>query len=147
MNTPSSVASRRARQKIYRENNREKIRVQQAGYRLANREKRLAQASDYYHKNRETVLSHLRTLREEAKRKLGGKCRNCGCDDLRVLEFNHANGDGAKERKAGMVETRFLRQIISEDRSDIDLKCRLCNALDYLERKYGKLPFSVSWNR
>ena len=30
---------------------------------------------------------------------LGGKCVECGCSDIRVLEIDHINGDGGKERK------------------------------------------------
>lgn len=81
--------------------------------------------------------------------RLGGinpKCVNCGCDDFRLLEVNHKNCGGAKEiRTKG---SGFYGDIINGKRKieDLELLCRVCNALHFLQFKYGKLPFKISWN-
>jgi hypothetical protein len=42
----------------------------------------------------------------------GGKCRDCGVDDVRVLDLHHSNGDGSKHREQfdnGLGFQRFLK--------------------------------------
>lgn len=74
------------------------------------------------------------------------KCSRCGCNDFRLLEINHKNGGGSIERKTSTRE-EFLRSIIDGKRpaDDLELLCRPCNAIHYLEMKYGKLPIRVVW--
>ena len=71
-------------------------------------------------------------------------CENCGCDDPNLLEINHKNGGGTKEiRQKGRS---FLQDIYSGRKTDdLNLLCKVCNALHYLELKNGKLPFKVTW--
>jgi hypothetical protein len=61
-----------------------------------------------------------------------------------MLEINHKNGGGAREVKQG---NRFNCDIISGRRSidDLEILCKPCNAVHYLELKYGPLPFCVKW--
>jgi DNA-directed RNA polymerase subunit RPC12/RpoP len=75
------------------------------------------------------------------------KCANCGCDDIRFLEINHINGNGGKELRA-TGQTKFLYDIALGRRntSDLNLLCRVCNALYYLKTKYGDIPMRVKWN-
>jgi len=75
-------------------------------------------------------------------------CVGCGCDDARLLEINHKNGGGGKEH-ASLNGRGFHRQIAQMKRSvdDLDLRCRPCNAVHFLESKYGPLPFKVTWSR
>lgn len=66
---------------------------------------------------------------------LGGvRCVQCKNTYLGILEINHINGGGRKESKN-------RRNIYSDiyygrrNTDDLNVKCRLCNALDYLQRK------------
>ena len=76
-------------------------------------------------------------------------CVRCGCDDLRLLEINHKNGGGGKEYKQGKNAMAIYRDIAMLRRStdDLELLCRVCNALHYLESKYGRLPMVVLWKK
>ena len=72
-------------------------------------------------------------------------CANCGCDDLRLLEINHIKGGGNKELKKGKNTNVFMWNIYMGRRktNDLNLLCRVCNALHYLELKYGKTGHRV----
>ena len=76
-------------------------------------------------------------------------CANCGCDDKRLLEINHKNGGGGKELKKGKNTNVFMWDIYMGRRktNDLNLLCRPCNSLHYLELKYGKLPLKILWNK
>lgn len=66
-----------------------------------------------------------------------------------LLELNHRNGDGSEERrKRGNNQTIFL-DILSGRRGteDLEITCKPCNAIHYLELKFGKLPYRISWDK
>ena len=73
------------------------------------------------------------------------RCSNCGCDDERVIEINHMNGGGKSELGEGPQQ--FCREIVFGKRTidDLDLRCKLCNELHYILRRFGALPFRVIW--
>jgi len=75
------------------------------------------------------------------------KCENCGCNDTRLLEINHKNGGGGKELQGGKRTNVFMWDIYMGRRetSDLNLLCRVCNALHYLKIKFGKIPMQVLW--
>src|SRR6266852_7200270 len=56
-------------------------------------------------------------VRNQKKRRtvlalLGGKCRNCGIDDERVLQVDHLNGGGSQERRGrGYSAQRLLAAV------------------------------------
>ena len=74
------------------------------------------------------------------------KCVNCGCDDMRFLEVNHIDGGGHAEQRKYKTKT-FYRRILDGSRKtdDLNILCRVCNALYYLETRYGKPPMEVTW--
>ena len=74
------------------------------------------------------------------------KCRRCGCDDIRILEINHKNGGGSQEyrQRGSMLPSDILHGRRSTE--DLEILCRICNALHYIELKHGALPFMVTWN-
>lgn len=76
-------------------------------------------------------------------------CANCGCNDERLLEINHLKGGGNKELRRGKYFTVFNWDIYMGRRNteDLNLLCRPCNALHYLELKYGKLPYKIIWRK
>jgi DNA-directed RNA polymerase subunit M/transcription elongation factor TFIIS len=76
-------------------------------------------------------------------------CANCGCDDERLLEINHINGGGRKEYNNGKNTAKFWWSIYMGRRKtdDLNLLCRVCNALHYHESKFGKLPYKIIWGK
>jgi hypothetical protein len=70
-------------------------------------------------------------------------CVRCGCDRPELLEINHKNGGGRKD----LVGKWFYRAIVKleRDTGDLELLCRPCNAIHYLELKHGPLPFRMTW--
>jgi hypothetical protein len=76
-------------------------------------------------------------------------CIRCGCDDIKLLEINHKNGGGTKELQNGKLMTKFYRNIHEGIRKtdDLEILCRICNARHYLELKYGKLPYKISYDK
>jgi predicted RNA-binding Zn-ribbon protein involved in translation (DUF1610 family) len=75
------------------------------------------------------------------------KCENCGCDDVRLLEINHKDGGGNKELQNGKRTNVFMWDIYMGRRktNDLNLLCRPCNALHFLELKFGKIPMKMLW--
>ena len=76
-------------------------------------------------------------------------CVGCGCDDIRLLEINHINGGGYKERVRKGAKLLYCN-IISGERKidDLDIRCKPCNSIHYLELKCGeKLPFNITWTK
>lgn len=72
-------------------------------------------------------------------------CVRCGCDMPEIIEINHKNGGGGKElKKLGNKWNRMIAKL-ERDVSDLELLCRPCNAIHYLESKHGPLPFRVIW--
>jgi len=69
-----------------------------------------------------------------------------GCDRSELLEINHKEGGGGKELRG--TGHKFYREIAKLRRAvdDLELLCRPCNAIHYLELKYGPLPFRVVWS-
>lgn len=131
--------------------------------------------SKYYQKNRETILlqrkeyskNHYRNTPEvRARQKKRNQliriktlslinsdlsCARCGCNDIRFLEINHKNGGGGIEQKNHMSWGHvFNLKIINGERdvSDLELLCRPCNHIHFLEIKYREtIPLKVIWGQ
>ena len=78
------------------------------------------------------------------------KCNRCGCNDLKLLEINHINGGGRQEYKNSTHHgnVHFHRLIVTGRRkiNDLELLCRPCNSIHYLELKFKRpLPMQVVW--
>ena len=75
------------------------------------------------------------------------KCVRCGCDKVELLDINHKECGGYAEFKQKTHST-YIRDIIKGRRGtdDLEILCKLCNNLHYMEFKFGKLPFTISWN-
>lgn len=75
-------------------------------------------------------------------------CVRCGCDMAECLEINHINGGGAREYKRnGNSNMKLYKKIMDGERpvDDLELLCKPCNSIHYLELKHGKLPFKIIW--
>ena len=135
---PQDIEKSRARSRRYYYTHREVFREKSRRFRKR-------------HPNRSTKYYHINKIKALTKI-AGGKiqCIACGCDDLNILEINHKNGGGTKEHWGQYLGDpgKFYRDIIKGVRTveDLNIKCRVCNTLDYLERKYGKLPYKkIVW--
>ena len=76
------------------------------------------------------------------------RCVNCGCNREDLLQINHINGGGSKERRDnGGNGTTICYRIASGQRliDDLELRCYPCNALHAIEIKHGKLPIKIVW--
>ncbi len=89
-----------------------------------------------------------RRYREIALKVIGGgkiECVRCGCNDQRLIEINHKNGGGGKELKGKSHKFYIDIARLRRKTDDLELLCRVCNAVHFLETKYGVLPFLVVW--
>ena len=65
---------------------------------------------------------------------LGGKCSNCGNDDVRVLQIDHKHNDGKELKRGGRIrglDAKHYRAIIRGD-DPLDryqLLCANCHSL------------------
>jgi len=98
------------------------------------------------------ALARKRTYRNrklKAILKVGeAKCIRCGCDELDFLEFNHINGGGCKEHRDSKNRPMMDRILTNNrDIKDLEIVCRVCNALDFLERKntLSAKRFIIKW--
>lgn len=102
--------------------------------------------------------NYRKSVRQRVFQRLGGaRCVYCGCDDIRFLEVNHKNGGGNKtdfKSKAGGLGCgrgwTFYGNILNGKRriDDLEVACRVCNALHYLKVKFGSeatTNFRVNW--
>lgn len=88
---------------------------------------------------REWNIETHRALRRAALAGLGGKCVSCGIADIRVLQIDHVNGGGSKERKGVGPRThlqRVLRSIANGERH-YQLLCANCNWIKRHENREG----------
>jgi len=118
------------------------------------RETSLKATKKYREKNRDKVREYSRARhkkRKVAALEIIGKgrvvCSSCGCNDVNILEINHINGGGCKEHRE---EGRSLKDSIlngSREVYDLNVLCRVCNAVDFIERKfpYMKHNFEIKY--
>jgi len=118
-------------------------------------------ANEWYLDNTERALANDLTtlLRRKVVFKLGSRCANpfClvvgGCADLRALQIDHVNNDGAEERKKyggklgprggqtmlGRTKMRSIYQLALEDTEGrYQLLCANCNVIKEYERRQEK---------
>jgi hypothetical protein len=77
-----------------------------------------------------------RTLRNKVLHELGGECAHCENSDFRVLQIDHINGGGNRERKR--IGGYYLYRKILKDpnrKSKYQVLCANCNWLKRLESK------------
>ena len=68
-------------------------------------------------------------LRKRLIQKLGGKCSRCGIEDWRVLQINHINGGGHKERISKGSKKTYKEILNGERDGEFSLLCANCNIL------------------
>ena len=93
-----------------------------------------------YNKSREGIRQERRwKIKLQMIERLGGRCVRCGETDPRVLEINHINGGGGKERHLAKAVLIVQGKRKTED---LDLRCANCNLIYEFEqgRRYPCLP-------
>jgi hypothetical protein len=91
-------------------------------------------------KQAEWLASTYRKLRSDLYAIVGSKCVGCDLEDVRVLEFDHINDDGAIDRRKfkgarSMLEFYVKNPDMAKER--LQTLCRNCN---WLKRKGFDLP-------
>jgi len=76
---------------------------------------------------------------------LGGVCSNCGCNEEKILEVNHITGSLKKERKEFKCQDIVLLIGRRGGLHNLNLLCKVCNALDYVQN-LGLTKHIVTWH-
>jgi len=83
--------------------------------------------SNKYHENRIKIIEHY-TNGEMA-------CKHCGCKDLRVLDIDHINDNGATHRKE-IGQLNIVWWVVEQNYPDgFQILCKNCNWIKELERR------------
>jgi len=107
----------------------------------------ISENPDYY-KNKCKKSTKKRRIKAFKKIQEKIECVRCGCNDIRLLEINHKNGGGRQTDFKNNRGGAYMVQAIVKDirkTNDLEILCRPCNNIHYLEMKYGKLPIKVIW--
>ena len=121
----------------YQRKNRHKKKIYDHKFYLKNEERYKILHKNYILKNKEKLKrkskSYLLNKRKELVKKLGGKCVKCGIGDIRVLQVDHINGGGNKER-ISFTPTQRRNMIMKDDGSKYQLLCANCNWIKGYEK-------------
>lgn len=106
--------------------NSEDKKAYDAAYRLKNR-KLLQQKQRQYRRN----------LKNQVLDRYGNGCVRCGFDDIRALQIDHVNNNGAEERKAlggqNVSGWRFYQHLVANNLPDgYQTLCANCNMIKQL---------------
>lgn len=75
------------------------------------------------------------------------KCQRCGCDNLDILEINHKLGDGGIARKIYGSYNIYWDIIYSGAGEDLEVLCKVCNIVHYVETVLGIKGFTISYQK
>lgn len=117
--------------RIYRVKNREKIRKLNKKWRINNLERRKELNRQERIRLKKSVVEHYSNGRME--------CINCNFDDLRALQIDHIDNNGAEERRklfgsrlcAGTTFYRWLRK--NDYPIGYQVLCANCNTIKHQE--------------
>ena len=144
-NNPEHREKSKKQSKIYREENKEELRIKKQKYTEENKDKIRERQQKYYYdnpehmkklrkenyeRNREKLVEEQRKIRDERrqylKEYLGGKCVRCGATER--LEFDHI----IKETKSFTISsslTCFSIEELIEEVNKCQLLCRPCHII------------------
>jgi len=72
-------------------------------------------------------IEYVKRLRMKVFTLLGNQCRICSIDDIRVLQLDHINNDGCKERKQLKLRAHQLYNKVLNNSSGYQVLCANCN--------------------
>lgn len=78
--------------------------------------------------------------REQAFAVLGNTCQRCGCDDKRVLDFDHIEGGGSKFRSSVQRNSYRIMKDVLDHPEKYRVLCRNCNWIVHIECIEEKRP-------
>jgi hypothetical protein len=104
----------------------EQVRASKQAYRERTREKEREYSQSKRVRNRLQVLSAL-----------GGKCDRCGIDDWRVLQIDHIDGGGTRERKQVTSIDRYYKDMLLTPEK-YQVLCANCHQIKRYEEREGK---------
>jgi ssDNA-binding Zn-finger/Zn-ribbon topoisomerase 1 len=103
------------------------------------------QKQEEYFKRYRKEVAHKYYWRAYRKKKriellllLGGKCMKCGFHDLRILQVDHINGNGYKERQESSSSYDYwykILQKVKKGSKDYQLLCPNCNWIKRVEKR------------
>lgn len=79
------------------------------------------------------VLKYNDKLRRKTIEVLGGKCAKCGITDSRVLQIDHINGGGCRQKRT-TSNTTWYRQIVKDPESAKVVYQILCANCNWIKR-------------
>lgn len=116
----------KARKRAWNYEHKEKIAVIRERWKHDNPEKLKSMVLKSFHKYRDS-------MRKGILQMLGNKCKNCGNSNKIVLQIDHVNGGGGKERLIyGGNSTNYYKHILKELKSgskEYQLLCANCNII------------------
>ena len=155
-----SDEERNANRREYYKKNKKKLNRQAREHYRKNSKKIIKRTTKYHHEHKEErqkwYVQYYQDIRLKVLARIDPqmKCAMCGCEDIRFLEVNHIKGGGNKERKLLSKDDNYESQnmilLIHKDKrgiEDLNLLCRACNAIDHLERQFGKTGLRVVWDK
>ena len=123
--------------KIYNEKYRDRINGYYKKYRENNRNKMRASDKKRYWEDPKVARfkgrERLKNKRLKVIDKLGSNCNKCGMSDIRVLQIDHVNGGGYKERNMGLWA--YLNKVLDDTTGIYQLLCANCNWVKRYENK------------
>ena len=148
MSTPKTEEQReraRARRRKWYQENKEYVLQYQQDYEEKNRDKLRLVGQIWRRKNHEILLTKQRVRLERYRKEViaffGGRCIHCGFYNWRVLQLDHINGDGFKERtnkgtnrRSSHKRWKYIREHPEEARRRFQLLCANCNWIKRHER-------------
>ena len=125
------------RRRKHHQDNKEQERATQHTYWIEHRDECLAQKKVYYRKNREAILAKNRKRRRDFKRmcieSVGGKCIQCGFDNIAALDFHHRDATTKIADIAFLVDSHQCQEgisgVLKEELAKCELLCRNCHAI------------------
>ncbi|MFM6944068.1 MAG: hypothetical protein ACKOXV_02165 [Bacteroidota bacterium] len=104
-----------------------------------------AKAAEYREKNRQKLRDKQRLYRRSLKQQVldyyGNSCKKCGYKDVRALQIDHINNNGAEERKSlgsqNVSGWRFYQYLIAKGLPDgYQTLCANCNMIKQLGENF-----------
>ena len=74
-------------------------------------------------------------LRKMIFDKYGRRCKRCGISDERVLQIDHVNGGGTKEKRQYIQRPTYYIKILKDESGKYQVLCANCNWIKRAERK------------